>query len=138
VNKEEGNSAPMTNDAHEKLIKSVIDAGYHLHRELGSGLLESVYKTVFAHRLERMGLNVVRQMLVSIVIDGLSFADAYRIDLFVSDWLMIELKAHERLLGVHVRQAQTYVQLLNQLYGLIMNFGCETFGEGVRRIYNNR
>lgn len=128
----------MANDAHEALIKLVIDAGYRLHKELGPGLLESVYETVLAYRLEKMGLNVVRQMPVNIVIDGLSFVDAYRVDLFVNDWLMIELKAHERLLGVHVRQAQTYVQLLKQPYGLIMNFGCETFGEGVRRVYNNR
>jgi GxxExxY protein len=105
---------------------------------LGPGLLESVYETVLASRLQKIGIHVVRQMPVDILIDGMSFADAYRVDLYLDNWLVVELKAHERLLGVHVRQAQTYVKLLNQPYGLIMNFGCETFGEGIRRVYNNR
>jgi GxxExxY protein len=127
-----------SNPAHEQLISAVIDAGFHLHKELGPGLLESVYEAVLASRLQKIGINVVRQMPVDILIDGISFADAYRVDLYLDNWLVVELKAHERLLGVHVRQAQTYVKLLNQPYGLIMNFGCETFAEGVRRVYNNR
>jgi GxxExxY protein len=126
------------NRAHEQLISAVIDAGFHLHKELGPGLLESVYEAVLASRLQKIGIGVVRQMPVDVLIDGISFVDAYRVDLYLDNWLVIELKAHERLLGVHVRQAQTYVKLLNQPYGLIMNFGCETFGEGVRRVYNNR
>jgi GxxExxY protein len=126
------------NRAHEKLISAVIDAGFQLHKELGPGLLESVYETVLASRLQKIGIHVVRQMPVDILIDGMSFADAYRVDLYLDNWLVVELKAHERLLGVHVRQAQTYVKLLDQPYGLIMNFGCETFGEGIRRVYNNR
>jgi GxxExxY protein len=126
------------NRAHEQLISAVIDTGFHLHKELGPGLLESVYEAVLASRLQNIGIGVVRQMPVDVIIDGISFADAYRVDLYLDNWLVIELKAQERLLGVHIRQAQTYVKLLNQPYGLIMNFGCETFGEGIRRVYNNR
>jgi GxxExxY protein len=128
----------MANQAHEQLIKMVIDAGFHLHKELGPGLLETVYETVLASRLSGAGVGIVRQMPVDILIDGISFTDAYRVDLYLDNWLVVELKAVERLLGVHIRQAQTYVQLLDQPTGLIMNFGCETFGEGVRRVYNNR
>ena len=128
----------MADDGHERLISAVIDAGFRLHTELGPGLLESVYETVLGSRLERMGITVVRQMPVNITIDGLSFADAYRVDLFLDGWLVVELKALERLTGVHIRQALTYVKLLNQPTGLIMNFGAETFGEGIRRVYNNR
>lgn len=126
------------NVERERLISVVIDAGFRLHKELGPGLLESVYETVLAGRLERMRIPVVRQMPVNIAVDGIEFVDAYRVDLFIKGWLVVELKAHERLLGVHVRQAQTYVKLLNQPAGLIMNFGCETFAEGIRRVYNNR
>ena len=128
----------MADDGHERLISAVIDAGFRLHTELGPGLLESVYETVLGSRLERMGIAVTRQMPVNITIDGLSFADAYRVDLFLDGWLVVELKALERLTGVHIRQALTYVKLLNQPTGLIMNFGAETFGEGIRRVYNNR
>jgi GxxExxY protein len=128
----------MVSQAHEKLIKLVIDAGFHLHKELGPGLLESVYETVLAGRLSTVGVGVVRQMPVNILIDDISFTDAYRVDLYLDNWLVVELKTVERLQGVHIRQAQTYVQLLNQPTGLIMNFGCETFSEGLRRVYNNR
>jgi iron complex transport system substrate-binding protein len=128
----------MASEAQEKLIKLVIDAGFHLHKDLGPGLLETVYETVLASRLSGIGIDVVRQMPVDISIDGLSFTEAYRVDLYLDNWLVVELKAVERLLGVHIRQAQTYVQLLNQPTGLIMNFGSETFSGGLRRVYNNR
>jgi GxxExxY protein len=124
--------------AHEKLITVVIDAGFRLHKELGPGLLESVYETILAGRLERIGVNVVRQMPVNVIVDGIGFSDAYRVDLFLEHWLVVELKAVEKLSGVHIRQAHTYVKLLNQPSGLLINFGSETFGEGIRRVYNNR
>jgi GxxExxY protein len=52
--------------------------------------------------------------------------------------LVVELKALERLTGVHIRQAHSYVKLLDQPFGLLLNFGAETFKEGIRRVYNNR
>jgi iron complex transport system substrate-binding protein len=115
----------MASAEHARLISSVIDAGFRLHKELGPGLLESVYEAVLASRLERLGVKVIRQMPVNITVDGINFVDAYRADLFLDDWLVIELKALEKLTGVHVRQAHTYVRLLNQPYGLILNFGAE-------------
>ena len=122
----------------EQLITAIIDAGFQLHNELGPGLLESVYETIFATRLQKLGMYVVRQMPVDISVDGIEFKDAYRVDLFVENWLVIELKAVENLKGVHVRQTLTYVKLLNQPFGLIINFGAGSFSEGIRRIYNNR
>ena len=128
----------LANAAHEVLISVVIDEGFRLHKELGPGLLESVYEAVFASRLERLNFKVVRQMPVSITVDEINFPDAYRVDIFLEDWLVIELKALEKISGVHIRQTHTYVRLLNQPFGLILNFGAETFREGIRRIYNNR
>ena len=121
----------------ERTIALVYDIGLRVHRELGPGLLESVYETVFALRLEHAGLKVVRQRPVDIVIDGVNFAEAYRVDLLVDDWLVIELKALEKLSGVHIRQTLTYVKLLKQPIGLLINFGEEYFKNGARRIINN-
>ncbi len=103
-------------------MAAVIDAGYHLHKEIGPGLLESVYEAVLAARLERLGLKVVRQMPVHIKIDDMDFANAYRVDLFVNDWLVVELKALENLSGVHIRQTQTYVKLLKSTHGASPKF----------------
>ena len=121
----------------ERTIALVYYIGLQIHRELGPGLLESVYEAVFALRLERAELKVARQRPVDIVIDGVHFADAYRVDLFVDDWLVIELKALEKLSGVHIRQTLTYAKLLKQPIGLLINFGEEYFKNGARRIINN-
>jgi GxxExxY protein len=122
----------------ERLITLVIDVGYHIHNDLGPGLLESVYQTVLANRLERLGVKVEAQKPVDIVVDGTTFADAYRVDLFLNDHLVVELKALEKISGLHIRQTLTYVKLLEKPVGLLLNFGSERWSEGVRRIMNNK
>jgi GxxExxY protein len=128
----------VTANDTEKLISAVVDVGFRIHDQLGPGLLESLYEAVMQKRLEALGLNVKRQHAVDVAIDGMTFVDAYRVDLLINDWLVIELKAVKKLSGVHVRQALTYVKLLQQPIGLLINFGCESYRDSVRRIYNNR
>jgi GxxExxY protein len=125
------------NDDRERLVATVYDIGLRIHREIGPGLLESVYEAVLTIRLEAIGLKVDRQKPVDIVVDGVRYPDAYRVDLFVEDWLVVELKALEKLSGVHIRQALTYIKLLNQPVGLLINFGEEYYKNGARRIINN-
>ncbi len=127
----------MVHSEHERLFKVVFAMGLQLHKELGPGLMESVYETVLASRLERAGYKIDRQMPVSIVIDGISFPDAYRVDLFVNKLLAVELKSLDKLTSLHHRQALTYVRLLNQPPGILMNFGGEMLSEGTRRVMNN-
>jgi GxxExxY protein len=127
----------MTARYIEQLATLVVDTGYHLHRELGPGLLESVYRTVLANRLERIGVKVEQEKAVDIIIDGIAFSAAYRVDLFLDDHLVVELKALEKISGLHIRQTLTYVQLLHQPLGLLLNFGSEKWADGVRRIMNN-
>jgi hypothetical protein len=76
----------MASVEHERLISSVFDIGFRLHEELGPGLLESVYETILAGRLKQRGVSVIRQKPVNIMIDGISFVDAYRVDLFLDSW----------------------------------------------------
>jgi GxxExxY protein len=127
----------MSGPATERLITVVIDVGYHVHAELGPGLLESVYEKVLANRLTRLGIKVELQKPVNIVVDEIIFSDAYRVDLFLDDHLVVELKAIEKISGLHIRQTLTYIQLLNQPVGLLLNFGCERWSDGVRRVMNN-
>lgn len=127
----------MVHSEHERLFKIVFNMGLQLHKELGPDLMESVYETVLASRLERAGYKIDRQMPVSIVIDGISFPDAYRVDLLVNKLLVIELKSLDKLTSLHHRQALTNVRLLNQPLGILMNFGGEMLSEGTRRIMNN-
>jgi iron complex transport system substrate-binding protein len=115
----------------------VVDVALRLHRDLGPGLLESVYEAVLAARLNQMGYGVVRQQPVSIDFEGVHIDGAFKMDLLVDGRLIVEIKSVERLLPVHAKQLLTYLRLTNQPVGLLINFGGETLKEGVRRLVNN-
>jgi len=120
----------------EELAHQAVDCGFRVHKELGPGLLESVYETVLAIGLSNAGLRVERQKPIPILFDGVSIPDAFRADLIVDGQLIIEIKSLERLAPVHSKQLLTYVRLMEQPLGLLMNFGCETFRESVKRVVN--
>ncbi len=120
----------------EAVASVVVDSAYHIHRDLGPGLLESVYETVLATVLRSRGLAVDRQVAVPIRYRGLAFEEAFRADLIVGDVLLVELKSVERLSPLHSKQVLTYLRLLDMPLGLLINFGAETIREGVRRIAN--
>jgi GxxExxY protein len=121
----------------ERLISTVVDCGYHLHRNVGPGLLESVYETVLAKRLSDLGLLVERQKPIAIEIDGIAFGDAFRADLLIEQRLLIEIKSVERLVPLHTKQLLTYLMLMNLPLGLIINFGGDLFKDNVKRVTNN-
>jgi iron complex transport system substrate-binding protein len=115
----------------------VLDVALRLHRDLGPGLLESVYEAVLAGRLVAMGYSVARQRAIDIEFEGLRFEAAFRLDLLVDDRLVVEIKSVERLLPAHAKQLLTYLRLTKQPVGLLINFGGDTLKEGVRRLVNN-
>ncbi|MFA7233945.1 MAG: GxxExxY protein [Terrimicrobiaceae bacterium] len=126
----------MTRRDKEELSRIVVDCGFNLHRELGPGLLESVYEVVLAKMLDDRGLRVKRQAPVPISVMGMKFDEGFRADILVEDLLLIELKSVENLAPVHSKQVLTYLRLLNLPLGLLINFGAATFKEGVKRIVN--
>ena len=115
----------------------VVDECIAIHRELGPGLFENVYEAVLAGRLEAKGLKIARQHSVPITFDGQKFDPAFRIDLLVDDRLVLEIKAVERLTQVHIRQLLTYLRLLKQPVGLLLNFSHATMKDGIRRVAND-
>src|SRR4051812_1030336 len=121
----------------DAITGDVIDVALRLHRDLGPGLLESVYELVLAAKLEDIGYAVVRQSPVDIDFEGLHFDAAFRVDLLVDSRLIVEIKSVERLMPVHGKQLLTYLRLMKQPVGLLINFGGETLKEGLRRVVNN-
>ena len=120
----------------ERISGIAVDCGFHIHQELGPGLLESVYEALMASSLARRGLSVERQKIIPIEFDGISFAEGFRADLVVEGQLLIEIKSIERLGPVHGKQLLTYLRLTKQPVGLLMNFGAATFKEGLKRVVN--
>jgi GxxExxY protein len=122
----------------ESLAQRAIDCGFAIHRDLGPGLLESVYENLLATSLEQHGLSVERQKPISFSYSGRHFVDAFRADLLVGGRLLIELKSVEKIAPVHTKQVLTYIRLLEMPLGLLLNFGAATFKEGIERVLNTR
>ena len=123
-------------DDVEQLARAAIDCGMRLHKRLGPGLLESAYEVILCEQLQREGFLVERQKAVSIDVDGIRIADAFRVDLLINQTLVLEIKSVDRLAPVHSKQLLTYLKLLDLRLGLLMNFGQETLRDGLRRIVN--
>ena len=119
------------------LSGEVVDAAVRIHRELGPGLLESVYEMVLAGSLASRGLKVDRQRPIDIVFEGIRYEAAFRIDLLVEDLLLVEVKSVERLAPVHGKQLLTYLRLTKQPVGLLLNFSGATMKEGIKRVVND-
>jgi iron complex transport system substrate-binding protein len=114
----------------------IVDSALKVHQALGPGLLESVYETILAHELVKRGLKVERQKTITFVYDDIVFEEGLRVDLLVDDRVVVELKSVEILLPVHSKQVLTYLRLLHQPVGLLINFGSGTLKEGLHRIVN--
>lgn len=115
----------------------VVDEAIAVHRALGPGLFETVYETVLAGRLEARGLRVARQVAVPLLFDGHNFETAFRIDILVEDRLVLEIKAVEQLSNAHAKQLLTYLRILKQPVGLLLNFSGATMKEGIKRLVND-
>ena len=125
----------------DEITGIVIDEAIAIHRELGPGLFENVYEAVLTGRIGARGLKVARQLAVPVEFDGQLFDPAFRLDILVEDRLVIEVKAVEQLSQTHIRQLLTYLRLLKQPVGLLLNFNHATMKDGIRRVaneYNSR
>ena len=121
----------------EALATVAVDCGYHLHREVGPGLLEAVYEALLFAAMRERGLDVRRQVAVPILYKGVVVDNAFKADMIAEGRLLVELKSTERFAPVHAKQVLTYLRLLNMPLGLLMNFGQATFKDGLQRVVNN-
>jgi iron complex transport system substrate-binding protein len=103
----------------------VINRALDIHKEVGPGLLESVYEILLADALEQGGLTVERQKSIPIHFRGKRFDEGFRADLVVGGTVLIELKSVETLARVHKKQVLTYLKLSRLKLGLLINFGAE-------------
>lgn len=116
---------------------NIVDASLKIHRDLGPGLLESVYEELLARELERRGFGVERQKWIRFEYDGIVFEPGLRVDMLVESRVIVELKSVEDLHRKYSMKVRTYIRLLKLPVGLLINFGGETLKEGLRRIVND-
>lgn len=112
----------------------VVDAAFHVHQTLGPGLLESVYEQCLEYELADRGLDVKRQVQVPLVYKELQFDCGFRIDLLVNDEVVVEVKAVEVVLPIHLAQILTYLKITENRVGLLINFNQTKIKNGVHRL----
>ena len=116
----------------------IVECAIYLHRNLGPGLLESVYEATLARALAKRGLNVQRQVPVAIEFDGERFDEGFRADLIVDGKVIIELKSVEKVSAAHKKQLLTYLRLTGFKLGYLLNFGKALMKDGITRTINGQ
>lgn len=112
----------------------VIESAIALHRELGPGLLESVYEVTLAHELAQRNLRTQRQVPIPIQYKGIRFDEGFRADIIVENKVLLELKSVEATAKVHRKQVLTYLKLTGLKLGYLLNFGENLMKDGIYRL----
>jgi GxxExxY protein len=119
-----------------EITSAAISTAIDIHRKLGPGLLESVYRVILAHELRKRGFHVEVEVWISIIWEGFTIPNAFRADILIDDAVFIEVKSLEKTAAVHQKQLLTYLRLTDKRVGLLINFGSELLKDGIVRVVN--
>ncbi|MEZ4885738.1 MAG: GxxExxY protein [Chitinophagales bacterium] len=126
----------MDRDDYNYLSGKIIEAAIEVHRELGAGLLESVYEHCLVSELRDRGFKVLSQVKLPVYYKGKKLNKEFFIDILVEDAIIVELKCVEALSAVHEVQLLTYLKLADKKLGLLLNFNVAVMKEGIKRKVN--
>lgn len=119
-----------------QIANIVFNSALKVHRSLGPGLLESTYEHCLFYELINEGLKVEKQKTLPIIYDNVKLDAGYRIDLFIEDKFIVEIKSVEKLNNVHLAQILTYLKLSDCKLGMLINFNVALLKNGVKRVIN--
>ena len=119
--------------AHQELTHRIIAAAIEVHRNLGPGLLESVYRLCMGLEFENCGLKYQKEVAVPLVYKNHKIDHCFRLDFLVENEVILELKSTETLVPVHEAQLLTYLRLSKKQVGLLINFNVPVLKAGIRR-----
>jgi len=123
-----------SSDERDPVTSAILGAAIEVHRNLGPGLLESIYEACLAWELRARGISVEEQVAVPVTYKGWKLPLAYRLDLVVHRSVIVEVKAVDRLHSVVDAQVLTYLKLTGLRTALILNFNVGLLRDGVRRL----
>lgn len=122
--------------AENEIGTIVVECAIAVHRELGPGLLESVYETALSYELELRGLKIERQVPIPVKYKDINFEEGFRADILAENKVILELKSVEKLIAAHKKQLQTYLRLTGCKLGYLLNFGEALMKDGITRAVN--
>lgn len=118
----------------EEVFKKILDCSFQVHTALGSGLLESAYEECLYYELVNAGLKVEKQKPLPLIYKEVKLDAGYRVDLFVENCVIIEIKSVEVLADIHLAQLLTYLKLSGCKLGLLANFNVKHLKDGIKRV----
>ena len=127
----------LSKTEYEIIGRTILDCAFEVHRELGPGLLESVYEICMIEELLNRGLKVKSQVQIPVVYKGKKLGKDFFIDILVEDAIPVELKAVETINPVHEVQLLTYMKLADLKLGFLINFNVPVLKNGIKRKVNN-
>ena len=117
----------------DPVTREVIGAAITVHQALGPGLLESAYQTCLAHEIRKRGFRAETEVHLPVSYDGMKLDCGYRLDIVVGDAVIVEVKAVESVMSVHLAQLLTYLRLAGKSRGLLLNFNVTLLKNGIYR-----
>jgi GxxExxY protein len=118
----------------DRIAKEIVDCAYQVHSGLGPGLLENAYEISLAYEISKRGFKVQRQVDIPMVYKEIRLDSGFRLDLWVENKVIVEVKAVEQLLSVHRAQVITYLKLSGNKLGFLINFNVPILKKGIERI----
>jgi GxxExxY protein len=128
--------APPAGLELDRLTQLIIGAAIEVHRQMGPGLMESVYEECLCYELSHLGLRFERQSHLPILYKGMKLASGFKMDFLVEDAVVLELKTVDHILPVHCAQLLTYLKLSGKRVGLLLNFNEPILKKGLKRLVN--
>lgn len=126
----------MTNEEYNVLASKIVDACYHVHKELGPGLLESAYQYALMKEFELRGIKALTQVQVKLYYKGYDTGKYYAIDILVESEVVIEIKCCDVMLPVFTAQIISYLKLAQKKLGFLVNFHVPVMKDGIKRFVN--
>ena len=123
-------------DNTDSLTYKIIGCAIEVYKQLGPGLLESVYEQALIHELKLNDIPVESQVEIKVNYKGINITDSLRLDLLVDDRVIVELKSVEEIKPIHHKQILTYLRLMDKKVGLLINFNTDNLMDGIKRIVN--
>lgn len=127
----------MTQEEYNQLSQTILDAAITVHKEMGPGLLESVYELCLLKELELRGLRAKNQVPIPLIYKGYELSKEFKIDLLVENEIILEIKSVEILLPIHQAQTISYLKLAQKRLGFLINFNSPLLKDGFKRFVNN-
>ena len=120
----------------EEIIKIILNESIYIHKRIGPGMLESVYKNCLAYRLRNRGLYVEIEKPIPVIFEEVKMDCGYRADIVVEKSVLVDTKRIDAIGQLQIAQVLTYLRFLNLRYGLILNFNAVLMKDGIKRVLN--